>query len=437
LYDRKILSQLIAFTKEIRLIKPENIQSYKAQFFSGDKSPFLFCGGIGITWWHTDKGFKLCDNIASMSIEKYPQLQDGDKDKLSEVIKNAFCIICANPNYFHTMDGILRKKKNLFEARSIYDVDTFSKKLWDFIMAKMVDSIGHWCLVYPLPRLITESIQIKNENIFLLKRTDKQSWKDLKLEYPETQYWDPSTGFFSDGKPTCFSKLKYESLLVCLGTGTSDGFKFKAKLKFKIFLSIVFAILRIQKKHRLTKSAAQPYQWCMQFKGKDNQSPSGSISSEIGTLLPYYIHDYDLRTDSIKVLEEWYTSLQHLEVDVKNRVKKAAHFVNNAMVSDGIDSFIHYFISLDALFGKRGDVERCIIEGVETCTSNSLWAQKTRWLYDLRSELVHGGARYEREWKDFNRYVNHFGTEPLIDVMDLAFLCILKSVLPNLTYQST
>ena len=148
--------------------------------------------------------------------------------------------------------------------------------------------------------------------------------------------------------------------------------------------------------------------------------------------MPYYIDDFELKTDTAKVLEEWYNSLRHLEIDLQNRVKKAAHFINNAMVADGIDAFIHYFISLDALFGKRGDVERLIIEGVKTCTSDPLWAQKTKWLYDLRSELVHGGARYEREWKDFERYMNHFGTDPSIDVMDLALLCILKSVLPNL-----
>lgn len=437
MYDRRILSQLIAFTKEIRLIKPENIQSYEAQFFAGNESPFIFAGGIGITWWHTDRGFKLCNNIASMSIEKYAQLADGDKDKLSEVIKGSFCVICTNAEYFDGDDVFFKRKQSLFEARTIDDVGAFSKKLWDFILAKMENSIGHWCLVYPLPRLITDTITIPDENIYLLKRTDKKSWKDFELEYPETKYWDPSTGLFADGKPTAFSRLKYESLLVCLCAGTSDGGKFKAKLKFKIFLSILFALFRILKNHRLTKCSAQPYRICIQFKGKDNQSSGATILSELGKVLPYYIHDFELTTDTTEVLEEWYNTLQHLEIEIKNRVKKAAHFINNAMVSDGIDAFIHYFISLDALFGKRGDVERLILEGVETCTSDPLWAQKTKWLYDLRSELVHGGARYEREWKDFERYVNHFKTHPLTDVMDLALLCILKRVLPNLTYQST
>lgn len=435
MYDKRILSQLIAFTQEIRLIKPENIQSYEAQFLAGNESPFIFSGGKVIKWWHTGRGFELCNNIASMSIEKYTQLAEGDKNKLSEVIKGSFGAICTNDEYFDGDDVFLRRKRSLFEARTIDDVSAFSKKLWDFILSEMVNSIGDWCLAYPLPRLITDTIKIPDENIYLLKRTDKKSWKDFELEYPVTKYWDPSTGLFADGKPTAFSRLKYESLLVCLCDGTSDSGKFNAKLKFKIFLSILFALFRILKNHQLTKSSAQPYRICIQFKGKDNQSSEATIFSELGTLLPYYIYDFELKTDTTEVLEEWYNTLQHLEIGIKNRVKKAAHFINNAMVSDGINAFIHYFISLDALFGKRGDVERLILEGVETFASDPLWVQKTKWLYDLRSELVHGGARYEREWKDFERYVNHFKTHPLTDVMDLALLCILKRVLPNLTCQ--
>ena len=77
-------------------------------------------------------------------------------------------------------------------------------------------------------------------------------------------------------------------------------------------------------------------------------------------------------------------------------------------------------------------MEESIINGIQACTSETLWTQKTKWLYDLRSELVHGGARYEKEWKDYERYLAHFETHPFEDVMDLAFLCILKTVLPTI-----
>ena len=433
MYDKKILSLLIALTKEIRLIKPTDVQGYQAQFIAGNKPPFTFSGGIGVTWWYTDKAFKLCSSIASMSIERYPQLGDGDKDKLSDVIKNAFCTICLNSDFFNGDDIFLMRKQSLFEARSINDVDVFSRKLWSFILNQLEDSIGYWCFVYPLPRLITESFELGEDNISVVKKSDKEAWKKFELEYPETKFWDPSTGLFADGKETPFSRLKHEALLICRCAGTSDGGKFKAEIRFKRFLSIVFALFRTQKNLRLTKSAAQPYRICIQFKSKENQSSSGTIMSEIGELLPYYITDFELRDDIISVLRKWYNALFSAEQDKQDRIKKAAHFINNAMTSSGIDTYIHYFISLDSLFGKMGDVERLIKEGVNNCLSDAKWTHKTEWLYNLRSEFVHGGARFEKEWKDFDRYVNHFGTHPFTDVMDLAFQCILKSLMPNLS----
>ena len=104
MYDRKILSQLIALTKEIRLIKPEDIKSFEAQFPAGSEPPFISLGRIVITWWYTEKAFKLCDAIASMSIEKYEQLKDGDKEKLSEAIKDALCSICLDDVFFNGGD---------------------------------------------------------------------------------------------------------------------------------------------------------------------------------------------------------------------------------------------------------------------------------------------------------------------------------------------
>ena len=432
MYDKKILSLLIALTKEIRLTNPVDCKGYQAQFFAGNKTPFPFSGGIGITWWYTAKAFELCNSIASMSIEKYEQLKDGDKHKLSDGIKNAFCAICLNSAYFNSDDVFLKRKQSLFEARSINDVSAFSRRLWSFIMSQLEKSIGLWCFVYPLPRLTTESFELMEDNISVVKKSDKEVWKKFELEYPETKFWDPSTGFFEDGKDTPFSRIKYEALLICCCEGTSDGAKFKAKIRFKRFLSILFGLFRTQKNLRLTKSDAQPYSSCIQFKHKDNQSSGGTILSGIGELLPYYITDFELNDDIISILRKWYGALFSTEQELKDRIKKAAHFINNAMTSNDIDSYIHYFISLDALFGKRGDVERLIIEGVKTCLSDEQWTHKAKWLYDLRSEFVHGGARFEEEWKDFERYVKHFGSHPFTDVMDLAFQCILKRLIPNL-----
>ena len=94
------------------------------------------------------------------------------------------------------------------------------------------------------------------------------------------------------------------------------------------------------------------------------RSSSGSILSSIGELMPYYISDVVLEDDIIMHLKSWYQALSNADVELANRVKKSAHFINNAMTSKDIESFINYFISLDALFGIKGDVERSIKEEI-------------------------------------------------------------------------
>ena len=170
MHDKRILGLLIALTKEIKLIKPLKVRGYEEKFIAGNESPFIFAGGIGIDWWYTDKGFKLCNSIASMSVEKYEQLKDGDKDKLSEVIKDAFRAICLNAEYFNSNDVFLKRKRCLFDARAINDVDIFSNHLWSYLLNNMGNSIGYWFFVYPLPRLITESFELVHDKISLIKK---------------------------------------------------------------------------------------------------------------------------------------------------------------------------------------------------------------------------------------------------------------------------
>ena len=151
------------------------------------------------------------------------------------------------------------------------------------------------------------------------------------------------------------------------------------------------------------------------------------VFSEIGELLPYYISDYTIDQEVIDSTKTWYGNYSNSESVHRNKAKKAAHFINRGMNSDNIESFINYFISLDALFGKRGDVERLILEGVQLSTSDDNWRQRAEWLFDLRSELVHGGSRNVTEWNKYDRYVNHFKITPESDVKKLAFICLSQA----------
>ncbi|WP_206362813.1 hypothetical protein, partial [Pseudomonas viridiflava] len=87
-------------------------------------------------------------------------------------------------------------------------------------------------------------------------------------------------------------------------------------------------------------------------------APDRSITlSDCGALSPFYISDIIVSDDTTKKIAKWYESLNSCPNEYKQRIKKAANFLNRAMNSDDIESYVNYFISLDALFGKRGSVE--------------------------------------------------------------------------------
>ena len=44
------------------------------------------------------------------------------------------------------------------------------------------------------------------------------------------------------------------------------------------------------------------------------------------------------------------------------------------------------------------------------------WKEKAEWLFDLRSDLLHGGSSEIEDWRKLLRYDNNFKTEPLADV---------------------
>ncbi|MEL7657257.1 MAG: hypothetical protein AAGU75_15280, partial [Bacillota bacterium] len=98
----------------------------------------------------------------------------------------------------------------------------------------------------------------------------------------------------------------------------------------------------------------------------------------------------------------------------------ASHYINYGINADeDLDRFIHLFIALDALFGKRGEVERGIKFGLkETFDGDSNWIKRASKLFDLRNELLHGGSSSISDWNELETYEKTFQTNPLDDVLE-------------------
>lgn len=391
--DKKIRSQLIPLMKEIKLLEPTDNKGLKSQFFAGKEPHFAGLGGIRFYWWHTKKTFDLAKTIARFAISKYINLKNGEVSEFASIIIGIFPKICLNSRLFNIDDLFNRRKENLFETRAIQNIDEFVSCLWEILYEELRISITMWCFIIPVPKVQSQSFKLCHDGLSVVKKSDTNEWLELANEYPSLKLLDTKTGIF-DGKPSPFSNLNYDMYLVCHCEGTSEGARFNASLKLKRFLSVMFAALQAShEKGFLIKSGASPYKVCMQFAHRNSESSVGIICAELGAILPYYISNYILDQDIIFSIKTWYERYSQSDDKIRNKAKKAAHFINHGMNSNGIESFLNYFISLDALFGERGDVERLILKGVKTSTSSDDWEQIAEWLFDLRSELVHGGSR--------------------------------------------
>lgn len=418
--DKCISGQLIALTKEIKLIEPSSGKCFSTQFIAGNQTPPCFSGGLGVTWWYTQKALDLARDIASIIIKKYESLRHESIDEIADNIKKIFMEICLDSEIFVGDDIFFRQKENLFEARAISNVLAFSKKLWDKIYFNLERTISQWCFIYPIPRMLSESFELNYDGLSIVKSSDMPTWKQLSDEYPSIIEFKGVEGYQAD----VFQNLNCGLYLVCKFKGASSHAKLNAGLIFKRFLAVLFSVFCQSEKHRLIKSGGKKYRISAQFTDKDSKSKTGYIVSEIGELLPNYIEDRRINTEIISTVQNWYKSYISLNDEDKNRLEKSAHFINHGMNSNGIESFINYFVALDALFGRRGDVERLILEGVVKCTLSNDWKHKAEWLFELRSELVHGGTRYLAEWEKYERYKKHFKSKPEDDVEKLAFICL-------------
>ncbi len=127
------------------------------------------------------------------------------------------------------------------------------------------------------------------------------------------------------------------------------------------------------------------------------------------------------------VIQNWYDTCDRCSDGDQRRLEKGARFLNRAMNSDDIESYVNYFVTLDALFGQRGAVETSILAGIKSLGIDPKFTEKTPWLFDLRNEIVHGGSRYIAEWPKYARYSQHFRTKPLEDIRALAQFAVLHA----------
>ena len=187
------------------------------------------------------------------------------------------------------------------------------------------------------------------------------------------------------------------------------------------FIGLLFSYIYEHNQAVLHKSMAQPSVFSIQFPSEPSRVHSEQITAGIGTLLHPLPDEVNLTSNVLKNVSTWYQVGSSAQVDKIQRAEVGAQFIQYGVVADGIERFIHFFIALDALFGKRHKVEESIKEGIQKVfKNNQKWESRIDKIYDLRNELIHGGIISIDGWKDLDSYKRSFGSEPLSDLISTA-----------------
>lgn len=403
-----------------------------AQFFAGRGKPFTFSGGIGLNWWYSPDTFNAIDTVAALIIESEQEFKDCDTESTNNVVTSTLQKICLDSPLFNGDEVAFGSKPNLFECRGAVSVTDFIKTILEEIKHNLRSIIGKRCTIYPLTRFKGPSLSLPQEGLHLISCSDDTAWNAFSARGYILDSWTPSSPFTANNNFSFGGSYEFNYILIGEDHGTQEGAKFASSLKFRMFITVLFAYASELSKYGYNKSMAQPFTHCIQFPHETSPEKILTLSS-CGALSPFYTSDILITDKLAKRVAEWYESLNQCPNEYKQRIRKSVNFFNRAMNSEDIESYINYFIALDALFGQRGSVEASIIAGVSSLGLDEKIKNRISWLFDLRNELVHGGSRYISEWPKHQRYTRHFGSKPLNDLKEVVQKAILKAPLISLS----
>jgi hypothetical protein len=421
---KKIAGKILLLLKNIHLQKPVGEDARLSQFPMGRRARHQM-SGISLNWWTTARSKKACQEIAVM-IQAFPDFELCDFDTIEETVMDTLKHLTMDNRFFRDLLG--SKENSLFDCLSTTDLEMVGSDIAREILQLLKERMVRWCVVFAAPKFKGPSFSIEEDRVQIIAKMEKKTWDDFWTGRYKATGWSPIDGkFVHRPEGSVFSGEAYDYLFTVEVEGTHRfGFEL-GQLRLMKFFAVLYAYLTSQRKENLFRVMAEPYTRGLQFPGIEASSDFGIHYVDFGSLVPRYADEVIIEPNDIEALQNWYRAQHLLEPTLIVRTDNAAHFLNRAMNFRGLDAFINYFIVLDALFGERGKVEKSICDGVDKLGLEPVWIQKTSKLFDLRSELLHGGSRSVREWQGYTAYQRVFQSEPARDVEFLASTALYNS----------
>ncbi len=381
--------------------------------------------GGSMQLWHTRGGLRRIRNLAQMLILEDPDFGHLDLESLEKLIQKIVWDLSDSHEMFSVMSAARGEARTLFDARKVRDEHDFSFGVWFILKSEILRRVTDWLVLYPLPSTESRTFSPDNSTLTILETEDTSSWSELSSRFPTASSWNPRR---DNVKRDYFnSEKQYGAWAVTIASGLVDSAARVAERRFRELIAVIISMSQSKSPHPFIKTIGEASRYCILFPADPKRTAIGCMHQPVGPLIPWPGNKIKISSELVADISGWYARAGRLDEHMRRRLSNAAAFMNLGIQQRGIPQFILYFMTLDALFGERNRVEEAIQDGVaRSVTVDPFTREKVKLLFDLRSELVHGGIHRIEEWKSLNHYWNHLRSEPIHDIGKLAMECFVK-----------
>jgi hypothetical protein len=410
-----ILGKVVAITRGIHLIplpSPARIDVFTPSGFRQ------------VQWWFQQNAIvqtrELAEMIQMLDSEYAAASVAAIQLEIDRVLKESFL-----DRALFDLRKITTSKSTLFDA-ALGDAKDFARRLWERILSAVKDLQPTWLILYPLRGVISNSFDIGFDGLSVMAPTDTNTWQSYSSRYPRTTDFTPAEGspeqfstpsVWGIESPTADPDRRF-TWLICETKGTQSGVSRIAAGRMRTFLALLFAQWHPRDADFFVIKSDLPEHRCsLQFARSGNRAEDAIACGTIGRLMPSLPIDFGISANNISQVRRWYSARATSDEETQRRALTASHYIHHAIMSDGFERFIHYYISLDAMFGERYKVEETIKKALlKMFPNDSAWEYRADRLFDLRNALVHGGTSTIDGWKGLKAYMRHLKTSPMEDV---------------------
>lgn len=345
-------------------------------------------------------------------------------DYVKNLIDNWLCSALSDERLFNLkklMPNCETYKKNLFENRSIYDIEVFCNEFKAEIDKIMLDVIKNRFLIFPVRNFFKDNFSFGlmgyiNNNKCIKNQMSQHFTQDcvdivvdtLLNEIDNNKIFEKADGF------------------IYIRSYVGDNFLSKSEHDIKFFTTVCLSTI---------KEKPSSISICLL-----DQFQISALLDDFKTI--YYrefrnpilpsIADNQIESFNFDEVDIWYETFNQLEFDKKERIDRCIYLINNAFCNKKYKKFIDICQGIDALFGVNKKVTESIKENLKNIiikyNGNLIFIEKIDKLWRLRNSLVHGSIKDIRDSRIYLEYQLKYLRCPEDDYLDLSLFCIKHSV---------